>query len=94
MITRIITQDSTYEVDLGNCLIRRVKGVNPPTPNQGEDGKWRSYVQLAIVDNSLMVVWGVDPSGDQVVVRRTWTSPIQATEGPPIPIHIEFLAEK
>lgn len=56
----IETQNSTYEIDTNAKLARRVRGVNEPTPNLGEDGKWHLYVSvsLATVGDSLVIEWG------------------------------------
>lgn len=37
------TLNSTYEIDYARdgIWVRRIEGVNKPTPNQGEDGVWQ-----------------------------------------------------
>jgi hypothetical protein len=37
------TLNSSYEVDTANKRVRRLCGVNDPTPSQGKDGEWRAY---------------------------------------------------
>lgn len=52
---------STYQVDLTNKKIRRVKGVADPTPRQGRDGEWKAFKQLipnaVTVGHPLIVMW-------------------------------------
>lgn len=40
---RFNTRNSSYEVDVANKRVRRLCGVNDPTPSQGKDGEWRAY---------------------------------------------------
>jgi hypothetical protein len=42
-ILQLVTLNSTYEVDQEKKLVRRVKGVNPPTNYIGRDGDWQPY---------------------------------------------------
>ena len=37
---RVSTVNSVYHVNESEHLIRRIGGVNLPTPRQGEDGEW------------------------------------------------------
>lgn len=39
---------STYEVDLKEKKIRRVLGIDDPTPRQGKDGEWKTFKSLLI----------------------------------------------
>lgn len=63
------TEFSAYEIDLVNKQVRRLSGVNSPTARQGEDGEWRHYYNIDLVDNTLMFIW--DDQG-----RATQTSNI------------------
>lgn len=53
------TEFSTYEVNLDDCLIRRLNSVHDPTPRQGEDGKWKSYEALTapMVGEKVLITW-------------------------------------
>ena len=72
MSTRIQTENSVYEVDYDQKRIRRVGGVNEPTPNQGPDNVWNDYSALQPMHNSMLIVW---PDG-----KATLTSPITSAE--------------
>lgn len=76
-MTLLHTEFSSYEIDQAQRRIRRIGGVNPPTPNQGPDGDWQSYESITRVGDGLMIVWDI---GDDRI-RRTWTSRIEAIEG-------------
>ncbi len=59
-----VTNNSTYEVgfdDEGAERIRRIKGVNPPTPHTGEDEAWQPgvhHIMLAGGRRHLLIQWG------------------------------------
>lgn len=46
MIFRFSTDNSIYEVDPDRKLIRRLAGVNAPTPSQGADGEWKVFERI------------------------------------------------
>lgn len=48
---------SLYEVNTDSKQIRRLNGAKDPSPRQGKDGEWRSY--LAIYPNPVKVGTGV-----------------------------------
>lgn len=78
---RYQTQFSTYEVDEERKLIRRLDGVNDPTPRQGPDGEWKQYYRLTetvhLWDDgpSLWIEW--DDAG-----HGTLTSQLRSEGGP------------
>lgn len=41
---------SIYELDQANKRIRRIEGMQVPTPRMGSDGTWKTFVQADIVD--------------------------------------------
>ncbi len=63
------TQNSAYEVEEG--IIRRLSGVNDPTPYQGPDGEWKEYLSITSVEVGLPVVihWHDE--------KHTVTSPVK-----------------
>ena len=69
----VTTANSTYEINDADHLIRRVLGANDPTPRQGMDGQWRSYVELMPHFGGLLIVWGTNDDGTSAC---TWTSVI------------------
>jgi hypothetical protein len=49
---------SLYEVDSDNRRIRRMIGVNNPSPRQGKDGEWRPYDTLILnLGESACIFW-------------------------------------
>lgn len=46
----VTSTGSTYEVDLENKRIRRLSGEHDPTPRQGRDGDWRSYLEITPIE--------------------------------------------
>ena len=58
-MSRIVhTLNSRYELDEENSRVRRLGGFNEPTPNQGADGEWKTYVSFhQLHDDSLLFVW-------------------------------------
>lgn len=50
---------SVYHVNYGKQQIRRVCGTHDPTPNQGEDGLWKTYRNLFLTLGRVAVIhWG------------------------------------
>lgn len=68
----VTTANSIYEINEPDKLIRRVSSTHAPTPHQGEDGKWRSYLSLGSMFDGLIVIWAVSVDG----IQTTWTSPV------------------
>lgn len=58
---RITTANSTYHVRRspkdGGWLVTRAKGVNAPTPYQGEDGTWRHAQAVELLHNRTMMFY-------------------------------------
>ena len=69
------TYNSTYEIDPEQARIRRLEGLNQPTPRQGADGDWKRYEAISAVTIGLCVtiIWRfVDGVG-----QGTRTGPVQ-----------------
>lgn len=62
------TQNSTYEINDDDKLIRRIRGVAEPTKRQGEDGQWQSFTSITPYEDGLLINWAEE--------RCTLTSPI------------------
>lgn len=60
---QVITKFSIYEVDFENNRVRRVSGVNRPTPRQGSDGEWKTYQTVFLSDHGLIFQWGWNEDG-------------------------------
>lgn len=79
VLMRVIsTANSVYQVDEDNRLIRRVLGVNQPTPRQGDDGQWKEYKSIGLGGDGLLIIWEYNPDGS---ARCTWTSTVVADTG-------------
>lgn len=61
-----------YEVDYETKRIRRISGKHEATPNQGQDGRWRSY-QFAVIElgRSALVKWAYGDSRGTMTSRVT-----------------------
>jgi hypothetical protein len=70
---QVITAFSIYEVDFDNRRVRRVSGVDRPTPRQGADGEWKSYLSVSMFDEGLLFQWGWNDDG---TAKCTHTSKI------------------
>lgn len=57
MSTFVSTRNSTYEIDDESKRIRRVSGVNDPTPQFEEDGKWHPYSSITDFLGGLFIAW-------------------------------------
>ena len=70
------TLNSTYEHDPAGRRIRRLKGVNGPTPRQGADGEWKHYAMISEVQvgESVIIVWTISDD----VAGATQTSLVQS----------------
>jgi hypothetical protein len=67
--------------------IRRLSGVNDPTPRVGVDGEWRPYQALAQTEIGLVILWPwINPNGTlpttitSPVVAVTWNQPAEPAE--------------
>lgn len=77
VIVRYVTAFSVYEIDHTGpgFLVRRVCGLNPPTPKQGPDGVWKIATAIARrPDDTLRFQWSEDP------MDATVTSPVMRAE--------------
>ena len=63
---------STYEVDEEEKKIRRINGLNDPTPRMGEDGVWKSYEKIHPNPEGILIVWAYVDG----VAKCTRTSPL------------------
>lgn len=69
MTTKIVTNNSVYEVDEGRRMIRRVEGVNPPTAKFTPDGEWRAYDSIGNwFPGRKVVLW---PDGSATTLSAT-----------------------
>ena len=76
---RVSTVNSVYHINESEHLIRRIGGVNLPTPRQGEDGEWATYETIVQhPQGGLLIVWGENPDG---TARCTWTSDVVLADG-------------
>lgn len=57
MNTLYETLNSVYEYDEENKRLRRVRGVNKPTPNTGQDGVWRDVAYVERFSDYLLIEW-------------------------------------
>lgn len=75
---RTIT-DSVYELDLISKRFRRMSGEIAPTPRVGQDGKWKSYMEVSfpVVGRPTWVTWEVVSDNGMIVMKTTATSPVK-----------------
>ena len=69
------TLNSTYEIDFVHRRVRRLEGINDPTPRQGADGDWKTFADVYVVDlppDDTAMFFDWDGRG-----HGTMTSPIQ-----------------
>ena len=64
----VTTQNSVYEINDDDKLIRQISGITYPTPRQGEDGQWRSFTSIVPCANGMLIIWSEE--------KCTLTSPI------------------
>lgn len=69
---------SLYEVDEENKRVRRLIGVQDPTPRQGSDGEWREYLDRTeiVVGQIALFVWEI-VNEDLLSAKSTHTSPVK-----------------
>ena len=70
LLRTVKTVNSVYEVNEAEHLIRRVSGVNDPTPRQGADGDWRVFASIAPFRGGLLIMWDAETG------KCTWTSDV------------------
>lgn len=68
---RIRTQNSMYEIDEVNHTVKRLEGVNSPTPYIEAA---RPYQEAFVTPAGLYIVWGYNP--DKGALETTLTSEI------------------
>ena len=71
---------SVYELDRENKCIRRLTGIANPTPRQGKNGEYRTYLyihpELPELNESLLITWYIEDG----IHKCTETSPIISME--------------
>jgi hypothetical protein len=69
---------SLYEVDEEKKSVRRLIGVQSPTPRQGNDGEWREYLDITDINvgQGVLFVWSMIP-GIISTGKSTLTSPVK-----------------
>jgi hypothetical protein len=73
-VRTVTTVNSVYQINEADHLIRRVAGVSDPTPRQGVDGVWSSYVAVrSDICDGLFILWGYHSNG---VAKCTVTSKV------------------
>jgi hypothetical protein len=76
-IIRVTTRNSVYDVDVEGKRVRRVMGANAPTERQGEDGVWKPFMSVSMLDGGMIFQWGWNENG---TANCTWTSDILNVE--------------
>lgn len=82
---------SVYEVNTDSKKVRRLQGMNDPTPRMGKEGEWRPYFSLLPdppeVGSQVVIVWGDDtkplPETDcscGIIIPTTMTSNVVSIE--------------
>jgi hypothetical protein len=61
----VTTVNSVYEINEADHLIRRVSGVNDPTPRQGPDNVWCSYARLGLLGDGLLITWATEEDAEE-----------------------------
>ena len=76
---QFFTENSLYDVDLEKKQIRRLTGVRDPTPRQGRDGEWKTYVSISniAVKECALIVWNILEDGTK---QATLTSTITGVD--------------
>jgi hypothetical protein len=69
------TDNSTYEIDRQNKRIRRLEGLNKPTPRQGTDGVWKEYAGITriVIGEQVLIIWQFTENG----MKGTYTGLVQ-----------------
>lgn len=72
---------SVYEVDILERRVRRLTGLNAPTPRVGKDGEWKTFTLVSSITPGapVLFVWRFDEGPDQTSqwARSTVTSRVQ-----------------
>lgn len=74
---RVVTENSIYEINDEDRLIRRTHGKRSGTKRQGKDGVWQSYESIESWYGGMLIVWGNNEDG---TARCTWTSTVLQEE--------------
>ena len=55
----ITMSGSIYEVDVSKKQIRRLIGIDNPTPRQGKDGEWKEYFAIDDIEigKPVLIFW-------------------------------------
>jgi hypothetical protein len=80
---KLTTQsNSLYEINQKTKQIRRLVGLNNPTPRMGADGNWKDYQSISeiIIGQSLIIVWETLLEDGRSTYRTTMTSPIKSIQ--------------
>lgn len=69
---------SLYEVDFDKKMIRRLAGLFPAQPRQGEDGVWKAYLDIEgpIVGQGCLIMWPLTERSDPWSQPATFTSDV------------------
>lgn len=74
MLRVLTASGSIYEIDQYESKIRRVSGSTPGTQRVGQDGEWRTFMDM-VIGETLFIVWRQNP--ETLVLETTVTSPIE-----------------
>ena len=72
-VLTVTTVNSVYQINEADHMVRRVSGVNDPTPRQGVDGAWQEYLSITPYFDGLLIVWCYRSDGS---AKCTWTSKV------------------
>ena len=72
------TTGSVYEIDRQANRVRRMAGVKDPTPRQGPDGEWKTFVDCmgVYVGSQALFIWEEVEKDGVPIMKTTATSPI------------------
>lgn len=84
MIKFTTLSGSLYEVDESKKLVRRLFGTKAATSRQGNDGEWRSYSDIFLMQGKPCIITYNDvpllPGSDPSSIPGTITSNVQNIE--------------
>ncbi len=71
----VVSIGSTREIDRVESRMRRLEGINPPTPREGRDLEWRTFLAISpdppLPSLSLDIVWAIDQFGAAKMTRTS-----------------------
>ena len=70
MTTLVKTENSMYELDVENKQIRRLTGSRPPTFSQGEDGEYKTYLEI-LHGPANCVPWFMEPTAHSDIIDES-----------------------